>query len=71
MPIGPDESMSESTVRYFKILQGLGGMIVAKNGDPDVRGGNVPRRQSQTASKTGQVNSTGSPKGYSEGRIGC
>ena len=66
LPIGPDDSMSESTVRSYKRVWGLGGTIAAKNGDPNVRGGKCsPTPNPNQAFKRGQWNSTGSPKGYS------
>ena len=71
LPLGPDESMSESTVRSFKRLRGLGGMIAAKNGDLDVRGGKCSLTPNPNqAFEKGQVNSNSSPKGYFEGMIG-
>ena len=63
--------MSESTVRSCKRQQGLGGMTVAKNDDTDVRGGKFsPTPNPNQAFERGQWNSTGSPKGYSDGMIG-
>ena len=46
-------------------------MIVAKNGDPDVKGGKCSLNQNPNqAFERHQWNSTGSPKGYSDSRIG-
>ena len=64
--------MFEAIVRSYKRVWGLGGMIVAKNGDPDVRGGKFsPTPNPSQALEKGQVNSTGSPKGYSDGMTCC
>ena len=67
LPLGPEKSMSESTIISCKRVRGLGGMIAAKNDDPDVRGGKCsPTPNPNQALERGQWNSTGSPKGYSD-----
>ena len=46
-------------------------MIVAKNGDLEVRGGKCsPTPNPNQVFERGQLNSTGSPMGYSDGIIG-
>ena len=63
--------MSESTIRSCKRVWGLGGMIAAKNGDPDVRGGKCsPTQNPNHVFEIGQWNSDGSPKGFSDGMTG-